>query len=63
MPMPTHAEGFWAGMGAIFLFRDVHGSWEAWFMGWFMLIIEGGDDFEVEYSTKGLVQLVEDDTL
>ena len=32
-------------------------------MGWFMLIIEGGDDFEVEYSTKGLVQLVEDDTL
>ncbi len=29
-------------------------------MGWFMLNMEGEDDFEVEYSTKELVQLVQD---
>ena len=32
----------------------VHG-W-AWFMGWFMLNMEGKDDFEMENSTKELVQ-------
>jgi hypothetical protein len=34
-------------MGVIFLFMGGHG-W-AWFMGWFMLNMEGEDDFEVEY--------------
>ena len=54
MSMPTHAHGFWVGMGAIFLFMGGHG----W--AWFMLNMEGEDDFEVKYSTKELVQLVQD---
>ena len=32
----------------------------AWFIGWFMLNIEGENDFEVEYSIEELVQLVQD---
>ena len=38
----------------------VQKAWRAWFMGWFMLNIDCKDDFEVEYSTKKLVQLVQD---
>ena len=39
----------------------IHGwAWRAWFMGWFMLNMEGEYDFEVEYPTKELVQLVQD---
>ena len=38
----------------------VQKAWRAWFMGWFMLNMEGEDDFEVEYSIEELVQLVQD---
>jgi len=35
MPMPTHAHGFWVGMGAMLLFMGRHGwAWVRYYCSW-----------------------------